>query len=135
MKCLSCRQTFDDSLSICPHCQHPVTQNPFAAPVAEAAPVVTTDENQGDATGGIIPYKNPKALMAYYFGIVGGLPLVGFPFAVAAFILGILGLRDRRRNPIIKGSAHAGIGIGCGLIFGLLWGALIIIIVIAILTG
>ena len=37
-----------------------------------------------------------------------------------------MGLRDRNRNPAIKGSIHAGIGIGCGAIFMLLWGAVII---------
>ena len=76
---------------------------------------------EGDATGGIIPYKNPKALIAYYLGILSGLPLIGLPLGIAAFILGFLGLRDRRRNPVIKGSIHAGIGIGCGCLFSLLW--------------
>ena len=89
---------------------------------------------EGDATGGLIPYKNPKALIAYYLGILSGLPLIGLPFGIAAFILGILGLRDRNRNPVIKGSIHAGIGIGCGGIFTLLWTAVIIMIIVGILS-
>lgn len=74
-----------------------------------------------DATGGIIPYKNPKALMAYYLGIFSGLPLIGLPLGIAAFVLGIKGLQERSRNPAIKGSIHAGIGIGCGGFFTILW--------------
>ncbi len=99
-------------------------------------PYPTGNPNQqGDNTGGIIPYKNPKALIAYYLGILSGLPLIGLPFGIAAFILGILGLRDRQRNPIIKGSVHAGIGIGCGGIFTLLWTAVIILAIIGAMNA
>ncbi len=89
---------------------------------------------EGDATGGVIPYKNPKALIAYYLGILSGLPLIGLPLGIAAFILGILGLKARRENPVIKGSVHAGIGIGCGCLFSLLWTLVIVAMVIGILS-
>ena len=89
---------------------------------------------EGDATGGVIPYKNPKALVAYYLGIFSGLPLIGLPLAVAALILGILGLKARRENPVIKGSIHAGIGIGCGCFFTLLWGGLILMAIIGLMA-
>ena len=107
--------------------QHPV--NPYGIPVTSNAPVRNSpdDSNQGDATGGLIPYKNPKALIAYYLGILSGLPFIGLPLGIAAFVLGIMGLKDRKRNPAIKGSIHAGIGIGCGLIFTLLWGGIILL--------
>lgn len=94
------------------------------APVAESVP-------EGDATGGIIPYKNPSALISYYLGLASGLPFIGLPLGLAAFVLGIQGLRARRRNPVIKGSVHAGIGIGCGCLFSLLWGMAILGIIIA----
>jgi len=70
----------------------------------------------GDATGGLIPYKNPQALIAYYLGIFGLFPAIGFFLAIPAFILGILGLKKRKLNPIIKGAAHAWIGIILGAI-------------------
>ena len=69
---------------------------------------------QGDVTGGVIPYKNPQALLSYYFGIFGLVPLLGIPFALAAIILGILGLKRRRLTPVVKGQVHAWIG----LVFG-----------------
>jgi hypothetical protein len=89
-------------------------------------------QQQGDATGGVIPYKNPKALIAYYLGILSGLPLIGLPIGIAAFILGILGLKDRAKNPAIKGSIHAGIGIGCGGFFAVIWAIAIIGIIVAV---
>ena len=90
---------------------------------------------EGDATGGVIPYKNPKALIAYYLGIISGVPLIGFPVGIAAFVLGVMGLMDRQKNPVIKGSVHAGIGIGCGCFFTLLWGFVIVSIIGAIASG
>lgn len=70
----------------------------------------------GDATGGLIPYKNPQALVAYYLGIFGLFPFIGVLLAIPAFILGILGLKKRKQNPIIKGAVHAWIGIVLGAI-------------------
>lgn len=105
--------------------------NPYRTPVTDLQSGEAREA--GDATGGVIPYKNPKALIAYYLGILSGLPLIGFPLGIAAFVLGIMGLRDRKRNPAIKGSVHAGIGIGCGGLFTLLWGLAIVGIVIAMI--
>jgi hypothetical protein len=70
----------------------------------------------GDATGGLIPYKNPHALIAYYLGIFGMFPGIGLLLAVPALILGIIGLKRRNRNPIIRGSVHAWIGIVLGIV-------------------
>lgn len=91
--------------------------------------------NEGDATGGVIPYKNPKALIAYYLGILSGLPVIGIPLGAAAFVLGIMGLRDRARNPVIKGSLHAAVGIGCGGFFFILWTFLTIGVVVAMVAS
>lgn len=142
MNCLKCMQQFEGN--ICPYCQTPASvQSGRANPYAPSAgqnrshpPYPNYDPNQqGDGTGGVIPYKNPKALIAYYLGIVSGLPLIGLPFGVAAFVLGIMGLNARKQNPIIKGSAHAWIGIGCGGLFTLLWGLLAIALIVGLLFG
>ncbi|MBL7043980.1 MAG: protein kinase [Pirellulaceae bacterium] len=89
---------------------------------------------EGDETRGVIPYKNPQALISYYLGILSGVPIIGLPLGIAAFILGVRGLKARREYPVIKGSVHAGIGIGCGCLFSLLWGGVIVTIIIAILS-
>jgi len=49
------------------------------------------------------------------------LPIVGIPFGISAFILGIIGLKKRAANPVIKGAAHAWIGIILGGGTTLLW--------------
>ena len=74
---------------------------------------------EGDATGGVIPYKNMPALIAYYCGVFSVIPC--FPLGIAAFILGIKGLRRAREHPQVRGRVHAWIGIIVGGLFGLLW--------------
>ena len=91
----------------------PSSQNPFSTPQQQSVPS-SPYVMEGDKTGGVIPYKNPHALIAYYLGIAALLPVIGIPFGIASLILGIIGLKKRRENPIIKGSAHAVIGIVLG---------------------
>lgn len=91
--------------------------NPYETPPptgAESARHVTPLEIEGDATGGIVPYKNPAALAAYYLAVFGMFPFLGIFVSIPAFVLGIIGLRQRKRNPVIKGSVHAWIGIILG---------------------
>ena len=145
MNCPKCQQQFEGS--VCPYCQTSVVDqtggaNPYAAPSGQTPYAQKTPADhypdasqQGDGTGGVIPYKNPKALIAYYFGILSGLPLIGLPFGIAAFVLGIMGLKARKKNPVIKGSAHAWIGIGCGGLFTVFWGLLIVGLIISAFVG
>ena len=134
MKCSLCRAEIPNYSTVCPKCGDDPQANPYQAPTATTAAKAPAD-NEGDATGGIIPYKNPKALIAYYLGIFSGFPVIGFFLAIPALVLGIMGLRDRNRNPAIKGSVHAGIGIGCGAFFMLLWGAVLVFIIIGMVTN
>ncbi len=110
--------------------------NPFATPsqTASNAPVGPGGVT-GDETGGVIPYKNPQALIAYYLGLFSLFPIFGLFLAVPAFVLGILGLKARNKNPVIKGSVHAWIGIVMGGLCTLLWGGCILLIIIGIAVG
>ncbi len=67
-----------------------------------------------DSTGGLIPYKNPKALVAYYLGVVALVPFIGIFVGIASIALGIKGLHDRKQKPAIRGGAHAWVGIALG---------------------
>lgn len=105
------------------------TGNPMGHPAPH-------QDNQGDATGGLIPYKNAPALIAYYVSLLSLIPILGIPFGIAAFILGVIGLKKRAANPVIKGAAHAWIGIILGGGTTILWiGALVSIIGFSVVKG
>ena len=73
--------------------------NPYQSPKASDPHAHPTAANQGDATGGVIPYKNPKALLAYYFGIGTMLCCITpLPLGLIPLVLGIMGLRDRAQS-------------------------------------
>ncbi len=112
-------------------------ENPYDAPLAEFADP-TADyppQNEGDATGGLIPYKNPHALVAYYLSIVSMLPLIGIPFGIASIILGFMGLNRRKQNPVIKGSVHAWIGIVLGGLSLTCWSGVIVMMIVGAAGG
>ncbi len=85
-----------------------------------------------DAIEGLIPYRNPMGLTAYYLGVFSLIPCAGLLLGPAAFILGILGLRYRKKNPTAGGTGHAIAGIVFGTITSLgNWGfALVMLIAI-----
>jgi hypothetical protein len=73
---------------------------------------------EGDATGGFIPYTNPKALVAYYtgvFGLISCFILLGI-FGLVPIIFGFLALKYARENPEAGGKVHAIVGIVLGIL-------------------
>lgn len=67
-----------------------------------------------EAVSTIIPYKNVRALIAYYLGVFSLIPCAGLVLGPAAVVLGILGLRYVKANPTAKGTGHAIAGIVLG---------------------
>jgi hypothetical protein len=72
------------------------------------------EEEEGDATGGLIPYKNAKALMSYYCGVFSLIPCLGAILGPIAIILGFLGFSYANKHPKAAGKAHAIVGIVLG---------------------
>ncbi len=101
--------------------------NPYAASQPVDGPQRPYVPSDTDNTGGLIPYKNPHALIAYYLGLFSLFPCIGLLLAIPAFILGIMGYRRYKANPIIHGSVHAWIGIIMGGTMTLIWSALLIL--------
>lgn len=92
--------------------------NPYDPP--QKLPPQFRPAGQGDATGGLIPYKNGPALTAYYLSIFTLFCcFTPLPLGFVAMVLGIMGLRKRAREPEVKGSVHAWIGIVLGCITGI----------------
>jgi hypothetical protein len=93
-----------------------------------APPILSAGKPEsGGGLNVIIPYKNVRALTAYYFGVFSAIPILGLPLGLVAFTLGILGLRFRRKHPAAGGAVHAWIGILAGGFFTLLYLGLIIL--------
>ncbi|MGB0549127.1 MAG: hypothetical protein ACPGR8_08330 [Limisphaerales bacterium] len=87
---------------------------------------ITKGDDSGVST--IIPYHNKPALIAYYLGVF-------FIACPPAMILGIIGLRNVRANPEVKGTAHAWIGIISGSVFLLLSIAVFVFIGVGMSRG
>ena len=110
--------------------QPPKQPNPYQS-AAPATPQQYPQRQTGDATGGVIPYKNMPALIGYYLGVAALIPCIGIPFGIAAVILGFLGLQKKKKEPHLKGSAHAIVAIVLGSISILLYGRLSILAIAA----
>ncbi len=105
--------------------------NPYAATPQYPQPQFQYPSSEGDATGGLIPYKNPHALIAYYLGLFSLFPCLGLLLAIPAFILGIMGLKRVKKNPAIRGTVHAWIGIVMGGLMTVVWSAGIVLLIVA----
>lgn len=132
MFCSRCGSRLQPAASFCPHCG--VAAQPAVTGAAPPPPPSVASEG-GDATGGIIPYKNPQALVGYYCGVFSLIPFLGLPLGIAAIPLGILGLRKSRARPAVRGAVHAWVAITLGVISVLLWGGLLVLFLRALITG
>ena len=70
----------------------------FQAPPAFAPGAAAASGGDGGVNV-LIPYKNPKALIAYYLAIFSLIPCLGLLLGIAAFILGLLGLKAAKAHP------------------------------------
>jgi len=85
-------------------------------------PLKTVTSSSGsDPISTIIPYKNAKALIAYYLAVFSLIPCLGSPLGIAALVLGLQGLKAAKEHPEAKGKVHAWIGIllggFCGVVY------------------
>lgn len=90
--------------------------------------------SQGDATGGVIPYKNGPALIAYYLAVASIIPVIGFFCAIPAFFLGLKGLKKAKAEPHVRGQVHAWIGVVVGGLVTLAYLAGIALLVFAFMA-
>ena len=92
------------------------------------------DDEDTNTVSRLIPYKNTRALAAYYCGVFGLIPGIGVILGPIALILGILGLRYASEHRKAKGSGHAWAGIILGVLGPLATVAVIILIHMEILA-
>ena len=91
-----------------PPFQPPTTQQP----IHQAHQPITGANT--DATGGVIPYKNPLSLVGYYLAVFSLIPILGLALGIAAVILGVLGFRAYQKEPRKRGQVHAWVAIILG---------------------
>jgi hypothetical protein len=113
---------------------HPVLQATLQSPPTVSPGVPAASQTEAPMSG-MIPYKNPPALIGYYMAVASLIPFLGAAFGLAAVILGIIGLRKRMRNPAVRGMAHALIAIIGGGFFLIVWGGIFILAMIGAATN
>ena len=92
----------------------PAASHPLIGPILRAPPTTAAPLPAPEAGFALIPARNPPALSGYYvsvFSLIPGFALLLGPLAVT---LGIIGWRKYRREPHVKGAAHAWIAIILG---------------------
>ena len=120
MRCSKCGAQNDDINDSCVNCGEPLA---YARPQG------------GDVFSRIVPYKNSRALIAYYLAVFSLIPFVGILLGIAAFVLGLLGLRFAKEHPDSGGKVHAWIGILLGGLFGFGYLILALLLVQSAVTG
>ena len=120
MRCSKCSAQNDDINDSCVNCGEPLA---YARPQG------------GDVFSRIVPYKNSRALIAYYLGVFSLIPFVGILLGIAAFVLGLLGLRFAKEHPDSGGKVHAWVGILLGGLFGFGYLILALLLVQSAVTG
>ncbi len=87
-------------------------------------------QRSDDGISTLIPYHNPKSLVAYYCGVFSLIPLLGLILGPVALIFGILALNYTKQHPTAKGTGHAVVGIVLGSLTTL--GHLVVILLIVV---
>jgi hypothetical protein len=128
-RCQSCGKTLplpasrpapDDELDVLP--AEPVSAEDADTPRPARR---RAKDQEADIVSIFIPYKNPRALAAYYCGFFAFIPGIGIVLGLLAILLGILGVRYSTANPTAKGAAHAITGIVLGVVALFCWNPLV----------
>jgi len=95
------------------------------------AGTLSMPESPDSGISTLIPYKNGYALAAYYVSVASLIPGLGLLAGPIAFGLGIAGVRHYKREPKVKGIAHAWVGIILGFLTFAAHVALIVAVIVS----
>ena len=65
-----------------------------------------------------MPTRNVSALLSWYLGVFGLIPVLGIPLALAAIVTGIMGIKAAGRTDVRVGKGHAIAGLVLGILMG-----------------
>ncbi len=93
------------------------------------APPTIPGEIPQEPAPAVIPYRNPAALIGYYAAVASLIPFIGLAAGPTAVGLGVAGLRKVRKEPGVRGTAHAIVAIVLGGLTSLLnWGLAVLVL-------
>jgi ribosomal protein L37E len=99
-------QSGEEQIIFCTKCGEKNPENYYKCSRC-GMPLHATQVASNGMMGRIIPVKNIFALIGYYSGVFALIPIFGVLFGIAAFILGVLGLKHIKHHPDAKGVVHA----------------------------
>lgn len=138
LRCPHCGADNAPEATVCVQCGQPLVasqsqpqgQLPWPPPPqGQYAPQYSAPPD--NTLGGLIPFKNSAALTSYYLAVFSLIPCLGLFLGIAAFVLGLRGLKFSKEHPEAKGSAHAWTGIILGGLCG--FGNLLALILVVLL--
>ena len=102
---------------------------PPTTPSTEAPPIPRAVDHTPNTMDHILPARNIPALVSWYLGVFGLIPILGIPLSLAAILSGIYGLIIAKRPEIQVGRGHAIAGIILGTVMGVFLPLIILIVV------
>lgn len=117
--CPRCGVPNEGGLMQCARCGQSLAAAWPPPPGGYAPPSAYPPQTTIGGFGGMIPDKNPSALMSYYLGIFSVIPCLAIPMGIAAVVLGLKGLHLVKERPEVRGRTHALVGIIAGGLFAL----------------
>ena len=101
---------------------------PPTTPSTEAPPMPRAEDHTLNTMDHILPARNIPALVSWYLGVFGLIPILGIPLSLAAIVSGIYGIIIAKRPEIQVGRGHAIAGIILGTVMGVFLPLIIMII-------
>lgn len=93
---------------------------PANTPSTEAPPLPGNEPDDPGPMEHLVPTRNVSALLSWYLGVFGLIPVLGIPLALAAIVTGIMGIRAAGRTDVRVGRGHAIAGLVLGILMGVL---------------
>ena len=79
----------------------------------------------------LLPVKNKFALIGYYLGVASFIPFIGLPTSIAALVLGILGLKEEKKQLVPGARGHAITAVVLGSVLGFIHIVVVAVVIVS----
>ena len=101
---------------------------PPKAPRIDPPTIPRAEDHMPNTMEHIVPARNIPALVSWYLGVFGLIPILGIPLSLGAILSGIYGLIIAKRPKVQVGRGHAIAGIILGTVMGVFLPLIILIV-------